>query len=121
MAKRMGTSSSVDQLLTSTNLPYSAEVMVVPLPIKFKAPQMEAYDKFKDPLEHLKTFKAHMTFHGFPGEVASRALPLTLNGAARAWFGCLPPGSIDSFGELARLFLTQFIASRARHDEQMTA
>lgn len=41
MAKQMGLSSSVDQLLTNTDLTYNAEVMVVPLPPKFKVPQME--------------------------------------------------------------------------------
>ncbi|XP_018840683.1 uncharacterized protein LOC109006003 [Juglans regia] len=47
-------------------------------------------------------------------EVACRAFPLTLKGLARVWFGSLTPRSIDSFGELACLFLTQFMASRRR-------
>lgn len=40
----MGTSMSVDRLLFSSGLPYSAEVMVVPLPMKFRVPSMEIYD-----------------------------------------------------------------------------
>lgn len=44
MAKKMGTSSSVDHLLTSTDLLYNAEVMVVALPPKFRVPPMEMYD-----------------------------------------------------------------------------
>lgn len=70
MAKRMGGSSFVDQLLTSTDLPYSAEVMATSLPPKFKVAQMEMYDRSKDPLEHLETFKVHMTLHGFSGKIA---------------------------------------------------
>ncbi|KAF5449771.1 hypothetical protein F2P56_030183 [Juglans regia] len=75
---------------------------------------MEAYDGSKDSLEHLETFKVHMTLHGFPSEVASRAFPLTLKRVARPWFGSLWPGTVGSFNELARLFLTQFMASRTR-------
>lgn len=37
-AKRMGASSLVDQMLTSTKLPYGAEVMALPLLPKFKVP-----------------------------------------------------------------------------------
>ncbi|XP_041010255.1 uncharacterized protein LOC121254329 [Juglans microcarpa x Juglans regia] len=70
------------------------------------------YLRYKEPLEHLETFKAHMTLHELLGEVACKAFPLTLKGTARAWFGSLPPGTIDSFVELARLFLMQFMASR---------
>lgn len=58
----VGAPPTVDQLLVSTDLPYSIGVMVVPLLPKFKLPQME--------LEHLNTFKAHLTLHSFPGGVA---------------------------------------------------
>ncbi|XP_041027035.1 uncharacterized protein LOC121267253 [Juglans microcarpa x Juglans regia] len=88
--------------------------MAVPLPPKFKIPHIEAYDGSKDPLEHLETFKAHMILHGFPNEVACRAFPITLKGAARSWFASLRPGTVDSFNELAHLFLTYFMASRTR-------
>lgn len=90
----------MDQLLTNTNLPYSAEIMAVPLSSKFKVSSIEMYDGIKDPLEHLETFKAHMTFHGFPREIVCRAFPLTLKRATRRWFRALQLGSIDSFEEL---------------------
>lgn len=42
MTKRMRGSSSIEQLLiTCTDLPYSEEVTVVPLPFKFKVPQID--------------------------------------------------------------------------------
>lgn len=72
MAKKEGASSSVDQMPTNTNLPYSAEVMAMPLPPKFKVLQIDLYDGAKDPLEHLDTFKTHMTLHGFPRKIACR-------------------------------------------------
>ena len=110
----MCTSSLVDQLLTTIGLRYSEEVMVVPLPLKFHASLMDTCDGARDPLEHLETFRAHMTLHGFLGEVACRAFPLTLKEAAQTWFGSLSLGTIDSFEELVCLFMTQFLASRKR-------
>lgn len=87
-------------MLSSTNLPYSAEVMVVPLPSKFKASQMEMYDGFKDSTKHLEIFKIHMTLHGFLGEIGCQAFPLTLKGFVWSWFGTFRLGTIHSFEEL---------------------
>ena len=39
---------------------------------------------------------------------------LTLTGATRQWYRRLPPGSIDSFQQLASLFSAVFICSRTR-------
>lgn len=88
--------------------------MAVPLPTKFKVPQINLYDGSKDPIDYLENFKAHMTLHSFPEEVACRAFPLTLKRIAQGWFGTLRPRSIGSFEELAKQFLTWFMASRRR-------
>ncbi|XP_040999817.1 uncharacterized protein LOC121245946 [Juglans microcarpa x Juglans regia] len=88
--------------------------MAFPLPPKFRIPIIEMYDGNRDPLKYLETFKAHMMLHGFPGEIAYREFLLTLKGPARAWFGSLAPKSVDIFGGLARLFLTQFMSNRRR-------
>lgn len=60
----------------------------------------------KDPVERLETFKAHMTFHGFPDEIVCKAFPLTLKEMATGWFGLLQLGSIEIFEKLGRQFLT---------------
>lgn len=44
MAKKMGVSSFMDQLLTGTDLPYRVEIMAAPLLAMFKVLQMEMYD-----------------------------------------------------------------------------
>lgn len=41
MARKMEGSSSIDQLLNFTYLPYNTKVMAVSLPPKFKVPQIE--------------------------------------------------------------------------------
>ncbi|XP_042944641.1 uncharacterized protein LOC122278527 [Carya illinoinensis] len=85
------------------DLPYSDEVMPVLLPPRFKVPQIDMYNGYRDPVDHLENFKAYMTLHDFSGKVACRALPLTLKGIALGWFKTLRPGTINRFEELANL------------------
>lgn len=40
--------------------PFTPKVMTLPLPDKFKPPQMEMFDDGKDPLDHLETHRMHM-------------------------------------------------------------
>lgn len=60
MARKISASSSVGQLLTIINLPYSIEIMAMSLPPKLKVLLVEMHDRSKDPIEHLEAFKAHM-------------------------------------------------------------
>nr|XP_027109351.1 uncharacterized protein LOC113729226 [Coffea arabica] len=45
--------------------------------------------------------------------VRCKTFPMFLEGRARQWFQGLPPRSIRSFTQLARLFSAQFVSSRA--------
>lgn len=40
--------------------PFTLEIMAQPLPDKFKPSQMEMFDSYKDPLDHLEAYKTHM-------------------------------------------------------------
>ena len=53
-------SSDLDTLVHRTNSPFTVPVTSFPLPPKFRMPQVEAYDKSKDPLDHLESFKTLM-------------------------------------------------------------
>ena len=53
-------SSDLDDLVNRTDSPFTAQVNSCPLPQKFRMPQVESYDGFKDPLDHLETFKTMM-------------------------------------------------------------
>ena len=55
-ALRGWVSSDLDELVYRTDSPFNAFVTLFPLPLKFHMPQVEAYDKSKDPLDHLKSF-----------------------------------------------------------------
>lgn len=114
MARKISTSSSIDNLLNNTDFPNNNEIMMVPLLPTFRVSHLELYDGSRDPVEHLETFKVHMTLHIFPREIACRAFPLTLKSVSKGWFRALQPSSVNSFEELAREFLTQLMASRRR-------
>lgn len=92
--------------------------MVISLTHKFKVPQIDMYHGSKDPIDYLKNFKAHIMLYDFVDEIACRAFLLALRGTTRGLFETLKPRSIDSFKELVKQFLTQFIPSR-RHRQSI--
>ena len=72
-------------------------------------PQIESYDKVKDPLDHLETFKTLMHLQGLANEIMCRAFPTTLKGPARIWFSRLTPNFISTFKKLSTQFTSHFI------------
>ena len=81
-------SSDLDDLVNRTDSLFTIPVNSCPLPQKFRMSQIESYDKVKDPLNHLETFKTLMHLQGVPDEIMCRAFPTTLKGPARI-------GSVD--------------------------
>lgn len=61
---------------------------------------MEVFEGTKDPLDYMKTYKTYMHLQELLDEIMCRVFPLTLKGLARAWFGRLKLGSLDSFMDL---------------------
>ena len=56
---------SMDTLVQKTESPFTDEVLHFPLPAKFKMPQVEAFDRTRDPVDHLNTYKNQMELHGY--------------------------------------------------------
>ena len=54
---------SMDALVQQTESPFTAGVLYFPLLMKFKMPQIEAFDGTKDPVNHLNTYKTQMELH----------------------------------------------------------
>ena len=75
-------------------------------------PQIEAFDRTKDLVDHLNTYKNQMELHGYQDPVRFRAFAITLKGSALAWFNKLPPASISFFKELSIAFVSHFIGAR---------
>ena len=70
---------------------------------------MENYNEYKDPLDHLESFKTLMHLQGVLDEIMCIALPTTLKGPARIWFNRLMSNSIGTFKELSAQFTSHFI------------
>ena len=102
-------SSNLDDLVHRTNSPFTISINSFPLPPKFRMPQVENYDRNKDLLDHLESFKTLMHLQGIPDEIMCRAFPTTLKGPVRVWFSRLMPNSISSFKELSAQFASHFI------------
>ena len=47
-------SSDLDDLVHRTNSPFTVSITSFPLSLKFRMPQVESYDEFKDPLDYLE-------------------------------------------------------------------
>ena len=104
----------VDDLVHRTDSPFMPFNNSHPLPSKFKMPSLDLYDGTRDPCDHIATFKTTMHLQGVPDEIMCRAFPTTLKGPARVWFSKIPPNSVNSFNELSKLFVNNFIGGQ-RH------
>ncbi|XP_027172230.1 uncharacterized protein LOC113771881 [Coffea eugenioides] len=93
--------------------PFVPEIEDYPLPAKFKIPSMKSYDATTDSEDHLFAFLTQMRLQTAADAVRYKTFPMFLEGKARQWFQGLPPRSIQSFTQLARLFSAQFVSSRA--------
>ena len=49
--------SNLDGIIRRTNSPFTTEVPNCPLPPMFRLPQLESFDGWKDPLDHIESFK----------------------------------------------------------------
>ena len=76
-------SGDFDDLVNRTNCPFTAVANSFPLPRKFRMPHIDSYDRVKDPLDHLETFKTLMHLQSVADEIMCRAFPTALKGAAR--------------------------------------
>ncbi|KAL2461914.1 Uncharacterized protein Adt_45334 [Abeliophyllum distichum] len=98
--------------------PFTEDVMIVPLPPKFKEPTGE-FDGTGDPIDHIRMFQDRVRLHGWPDAIACRAFPMTLRKDAREWFDTLPPRSISSFADFANKFAICFSSSARKKKTTM--
>uniref|UniRef100_A0A2N9FQA3 Integrase catalytic domain-containing protein n=1 Tax=Fagus sylvatica TaxID=28930 RepID=A0A2N9FQA3_FAGSY len=96
------------------SLPFTKRIDEYPLPAKFKVPQLETFDGFKDPLDYLDSFRTIMRLHGVSDEIMCRTFPTNLRGSARTWFNQLETGSIDTF---AQSYVQRFNKEAVQIDE----
>ena len=100
---------NLDMLVHRFKSPFTKRVDEYHLLAKFKVPQLETFDRLKDPLDYLDSFKTVMCLQGVSDEIMGCAFPTNLRGLARVWFNQLETGSIDTFTQLSRAFIDNFI------------
>ncbi|GFZ08175.1 hypothetical protein Acr_19g0011120 [Actinidia rufa] len=111
----VGAPVTVDTLIKQTEPPFTERILRARISSKFKLPaQLGMYEGKTDPMDHLDSYKSLMSLQGCSDEVMCKAFSATLKGPARSWFRKLSPGTIDSFGDLSRLFLANFMSCRNR-------
>ncbi|KAK3017190.1 hypothetical protein RJ639_007841 [Escallonia herrerae] len=89
--------------------PSTRRTVLIP---NFKMPQCDTYDGMGDPMEHLARFTSCMNLHLVPDQIMCRAFPVTLKGAAHAWFQHLTPRSVSCWARLVESFCGNFLMSR---------
>ena len=82
---------------------------------KFKLPaQFGVYEGKTDPINHMDSYKSLMALQGYSDEIMCKAFAATLKGLARSLFKKLSSGINDSFDELSKLFIANFMSCRVR-------
>ena len=106
---------TMNALIQQTETPLTERVIRTRVSFKFKLPSQLRIDKGKtNPMDHLDSYKNLMTLQGYSNDVMCKAFSATLKESARSWFRKLSPQTIDSFGNLSRLFVANFMSCRIR-------
>ncbi|GKU97131.1 hypothetical protein SLEP1_g10311 [Rubroshorea leprosula] len=92
--------------------PLNTNITLEPYPAGFKIPQLETYDRMKDPDDHLHAFYSCMQAQNASNALMCKIFPSTLRGNARTWYYSLPPRSISSYIKMAFAFATEFSSRR---------
>ena len=74
-------SSDLDEPVHRTDLPFTTLVTSFPLPPKFRMPQVETYNRLKDPLDHLESFKTLMHLQVIVDEIMCQAFSYYAKGS----------------------------------------
>ena len=80
-------------------------------PRGFVIPPFSMYDGSSDPYDHMLHFNQAMILNAGDDRLLCKVFPTSLKGPALAWFHKLPRGSINSFGELWAVFISQYLCS----------
>ncbi|RDX82657.1 hypothetical protein CR513_36523, partial [Mucuna pruriens] len=94
--------------------PFSEEIDKTPIPTNFREIVIEPFDGTQDLHAHLQAFQTRMYISGSSDQLSCKLFPRTLRGVAMQWMATLPPRSVYIFNDLARLFVSQFVANKVK-------
>ena len=67
------------------------------------------YDGSSDPYDHMLHYNQAMILSAKDDRLLCKVFPASLKGPAFSWFHKLPRGSINTFGELWAVFVSQYL------------
>ncbi|GAU42123.1 hypothetical protein TSUD_350970 [Trifolium subterraneum] len=85
-----------------------------------KPPTLDKYDGTTDPDEHDQSVETALDYRNLRGSINCKLFSLSLIRGTSTWWRNLPPGSIDSWEELCRMFTAHFTTSR-RHPKTVAS
>ncbi|RDX82671.1 hypothetical protein CR513_36511, partial [Mucuna pruriens] len=97
--------------------PFSEEIDETPVPTNFREIVIEPFDGMQDPHAHLQAFQTKIYISGGSDQLRCKLFPGTLRGVAMQWMATLPPRSVYTFNNLARSFVSQFVANKVKRLE----
>ena len=80
-------------------------------PLGFVIPPFAMYDDSSNPYDHMLHFNQAMILNAGGDRLLCKVFLASLKGPTLAWFHKLPRGSINSFGELWAVFVSQYLCS----------
>ena len=83
-------SSDLDDLVNRTDSPFTTSINSFLLPSKFRMPHMDSYDRVKDLLDHLETFKTLMHLQGVADAIIAKVtIGLSQMTIRVLWLSCI--------------------------------
>ncbi|XP_058106553.1 uncharacterized protein LOC131249814 [Magnolia sinica] len=98
--------------MEETEPTFTSTIMNEVKPQRFRIPPVIQYSGSDDPSEHVEAYRSWMQIQTASDAMMCKRFSITLTGFVRSWYRQLKPNSIESFGKLSRLFLTQFISDK---------
>nr|GEU47073.1 reverse transcriptase domain-containing protein [Tanacetum cinerariifolium] len=93
--------------------PFTPRVRYFDLPNKTRMPSnVKTYDGSDDPKDHLKIFQAAAKVERWAMPTWCHMFNSTLTGSARVWFDDLPSKSVNSYDDLKKAFLANFLQQK---------
>ncbi|GJS62981.1 reverse transcriptase domain-containing protein [Tanacetum coccineum] len=89
--------------------PFTPRIRYLDFPKTRMPNHIKTYDGSEDPEDHLKIFQAAAKTERWAMPTWCYMFNSTLTGNARVWFDDLPPDSIDSYDDLKKAFLENYL------------
>ena len=96
-------------------LPYNQRIAAKPYPKDYVSPKFMLFNGKKGSAkEHLLKFIETLEVYGLDDDLKLKEFSKSLTEKAYTWYVNLPPGSVDSWGSMCKMFLEKFFSTQER-------